>query len=155
MSYDKINYRKLKSAFNSIDNISGKKITNLKNDISKSDWDSPICNRVKTAMDTLEKEYSNLKSKIDNYKKSLSYIKDYQDAKEKYENYSDKETENYNKYLDWKRTYDNTPDDNALKPGYKLQVNYYYDKYCGYKDKKEEAKRTMQQSESNIKTYIK
>ena len=38
MSYDKINYRKLKSAFNSIDNINCNKITNLKNDISKSDW---------------------------------------------------------------------------------------------------------------------
>lgn len=155
MSYDKINYRKLKSAFNSIDNISGNKVTNLKSNISKSEWDSPICSRVKTAMGTLEKEYSNLEKKINNYKKSLSYIKNYQNAKEKYEDYNDKETQNYNKYLEWKKTYDNTPDDNALKPGYKLQVNYYYERYCSYKDKKEDAKRSMKSAENSIKTYIK
>ena len=64
MSYDKINYRKLKSAFNSIDNISGNKVTNLKSNISKSEWDSPICSRVKTAMGTLYKGLSKCQGKI-------------------------------------------------------------------------------------------
>lgn len=155
MSYDKINYIKLKAALNSIDNINCNRITNLKNDISKSDWGSPICDRVKTAMGTLEKEYSNLKTKINNYKKNIQYIQDYQNAKDEYDKYDTKETQNYKDYLKYKSKYDEASDNDALKPMYKIEMERYYKKYKEYNDKKNAAKKSIQTAENKINSYIK
>lgn len=155
MSYDKINYKKLKSSFNSIDNISNSKITNLKGDILKSEWDSPICDRVKTAIVSLEKEYLNLKKKISNYKKTLPYIETYQDAKNKYDEYSNKENQNYKDYLEYRSKYNEAVDDDALKPAYKIKMEYHCNKYNDYKTKKNTAKKSMLAAEKNINMYIK
>ncbi len=91
MAYENVNVVKLSNAFDKIDNLTCKKVTELKHKImdNESNWKSTGRNKIKSAIEELEKAHSSLLNDISKYRKICDYIKEYQeleDSKKEYEN---------------------------------------------------------------------
>ena len=148
MAYENINIDKLESAFNKIDDIDYEKISNLKTKLTSDQWGSPICGRIKTALQDVINEYKAIQKKIENYKAATELIKEYQEASKDYDTYVQKADECKEKY----ESYKNKTDPNSIDEYWK---KYYEDKYNSYINDQTIVQNSKEQLKNRIDNLIK
>lgn len=143
MAYENVNVFKLESALNKIDNISYGNIDNLYNKLATDQWQSPIRNRIRTALKEVVSEYMAIQKEIRNYKLAASLIRNYQQSDDDYKKYVKKTSDAKQKYDKYR--YKTNPDssDEYWKNYYKNKYNEYLSKQKTSINNKNEMKRRI------------
>jgi len=155
MAFESINYQKLSSTLNKLDNINANSLKTLKGNLSQNSWGSPVRARIQTAMQAIIDEYQNISSDIKKYKELPNKIKEYQALQKQLNNLNGDLNSYYNKYVYYCKELDNVKNNPNVSDNYKISlantINGYVAKYRNTESKISSTSQSLSAKENQIR----